>query len=104
MASPFFRKGSDLALERPGVARFLIHLPVGLGDRFRPHQPARIEIGEGCLTLPLLDPLAHPGGIDAGVDDEMGDVDVFRYVFLVKLARALCASARKPNLALAKAA
>src|SRR6266478_9722955 len=78
MVSPFFRKGSDLAFERPGVARLLIDLPIGLGDRFRPHQPARIEIGEGRLALPLLDPLAHPCGVDAGVDDQVGDVDVLR--------------------------
>src|SRR6266446_10309775 len=78
MASPFLCKGSDLALERPGVARLLINLPIGLGDRFRPHQPPRIEIGEGRLALALLDPLAHPGGVDAGIDDQMGDVDALR--------------------------
>jgi hypothetical protein len=76
MASPFLRKGPDLAFERPGVARLLINLPVGLGDRFRPHQPARIEVGKGRLALPLLDPLAHPRGIDPGVNDQMGDVDI----------------------------
>src|SRR6516162_5057244 len=76
MVSPFFRKRSDLALERPGVARLLINLPIGLGNRGRPHQPARIEIGEGRIALALLDPLAHPRGVDAGVDDQMGDVDV----------------------------
>src|ERR1700739_3918709 len=78
MASPFLRKGSDLAFERPSVARLLIDLPIGLGDRFRPHQPAGIEIDEGGLALPLLDPLAHPCRVDAGVDDQMGDVDVLR--------------------------
>ena len=79
--SPFLGKGPDLALERPGVARLLIDLPIGLGDRGRPHQPARIEIGERRLPLPLRDPLAHPRRIDAGVDDQMGDVDVFRTQF-----------------------
>src|ERR1700730_12651113 len=76
MASPFFCKGSDLALERPSVAGLLIDLPIGLGDRGRPHQPARIEIGERRLAFPLLDPLAHPRGVDAGVYNQMGDVDV----------------------------
>src|SRR5271169_477298 len=75
MVSPFFRKGSDLALERPGVARLLINLPIGFGDRGRPHQPARSKTGQRRLAFSLLDPLAHPLGIDAGVDDEVGDVD-----------------------------
>src|ERR1700730_9896372 len=81
MASPFFRKGSDLALERPGVGRLLIDLPISLGDRGRPHPPTRIELGESRLALPLLDPLAHPRGVDTGVDDQMGDVDVLRTEF-----------------------
>src|ERR1700726_4327765 len=78
MASPFFRKGPDLALERPGVARLLVDLPISLGDRGRPHQPARIEIGECGLPLTLLDPLARPRGVATSVDDQMGDVDVLR--------------------------
>ena len=45
MASPFLAEGTDVHLERPGVARLLVELPVGLGDRLRPHQPARVEIG-----------------------------------------------------------
>src|SRR6516162_312285 len=73
--SPFLPKGPDLALEGPGVARLLIDLPIGLGDGSRPHQPARIEIGERSLAFPLLDPLADPRGIDPGVDHEMGDMD-----------------------------
>src|SRR5438270_8344924 len=91
MASPLFCKGSDLTLERPGVARLLVDLPIGLGDRFRPHQPARIEIGEGRLAFPLLDPLTHPGSVNAGVDDQMRDVDALR----AELARrALCHGAQ----------
>src|ERR1700759_1235552 len=78
MALPFLCERPDLALERPGIARLLIDLPISFGDRFRPHQPARIEIGERSFALPLLDPLAHPRGIDAGVDDQMSDVDVLR--------------------------
>src|SRR5438128_10887578 len=76
MNSPVFRKGPDLALKRPGVAPLLIDLPISFGDRGRPHQPARIEIGKGRLALPLLDPLAHPCRVDAGVDDQMRDVAV----------------------------
>src|SRR5437773_6375812 len=78
MASPLFCKGPDLALERPGVARLLVDLPIGLGDRSWPHQPARIEIGEGPLAFPLPDPLPYPGGVDAGVNDQMGDMDALR--------------------------
>src|SRR5260370_15010523 len=78
MASPFLCVGANLALERPGVAGLLINLPVGLGDRGRPHQPAWIEIGERRLTLALLDPLAHPRGVDAGVNDQMADVNALR--------------------------
>jgi hypothetical protein len=51
-------------------------LPISFGYRGGPHQTARIEIGERRLALPLLDPLAHPGGVDPGVNDQMGDVDV----------------------------
>src|SRR6516225_2675407 len=78
MASPLFCKGSDFAFERPGVARLLINLPIGLGDRFRPHQPARIEIEKGVFAFTLLDPLAYPGCVDAGVDDQMRDMDALR--------------------------
>src|SRR6516165_10881204 len=78
MISPFFRKGSELAFERPGVARLPINLPIGLGYRFRPHQPVRIEVSEGRLAFPLLDPLAHPRGVDAGIDDQMRDTDALR--------------------------
>src|SRR6202040_2466200 len=76
MVSPFFRKGSDLAFERPGVARLLVDLPIGVGDRGRAHQPAGVEIDERRLAFALFDAAAHPFGVDAGVDHEMGDVDV----------------------------
>src|SRR5215470_1699072 len=78
MISPSFGKGSDLAFERPGVARLLVNLPIGLGDRSRPHQPARIEIGEGLLAFALLDPLAHPRRVHTGIDDQMSDMDALR--------------------------
>ena len=61
-----------IALERPGVAGLLINLPVG--PRPRPAASAcLIEIGRRPPSL--LDPLAHPGGIDACINDQMGDVD-----------------------------
>src|SRR5262249_30665463 len=76
--SPFFCKGSDLPLERPGVARLLTELPIGLGNGGRPHQPARIEIGERRLALAFLDPPANPGSVDPGIDHQMRNVDVLR--------------------------
>jgi hypothetical protein len=76
MGSPFLCEGADLAFERPGVARLLINLPIGLRDRSRPHQPARIEVGEGRFPLPLLDPLAR--GVDTRIDDQLRDMDAFR--------------------------
>src|ERR1700676_2301042 len=97
MASPFFAEGPDLALERPGVARLLVDLPVSVGDSRRAHQPARIEISDRRLALPGLDALADPLSIDAGVDDQMGDVNALG----TKLPRRTLRTARRPNLALA---
>src|SRR5258708_23876238 len=73
---PLLAEGTYFQFERPGAAWLLIELPVGLCDRRRRHQ----EIGIVECTRPegLDPPLAHPFGIDAGVDDEMGDVDVLR--------------------------
>src|SRR5438874_9278771 len=68
MASPFLRAGPDLALERPGIARLLVNLPIGFGDRGGAHQPAGVEIGERRVALALLDAIAHPFGVDPGVD------------------------------------
>src|SRR5947209_13845726 len=78
MASPFLREGPDLALERPGIARLLVNLPIGLADRGGAHQPAGVEIGERRVALALLDAIAHPFGVDPGVDDQMGDMDALR--------------------------
>src|SRR6202008_1356614 len=78
MVSPLFAEGPDLPLERPGVARFSVNLPISLGDRGWPHQPTGVEVGERGLALALLDAAAHPFGIDASVDHQMGDVDVAR--------------------------
>src|SRR5256884_9903998 len=78
MASPFLREGPDLALERPGIARLLVNLPMGFSDRGGAHQPAGVEIGERRVALALLDAIAHPFGVDPGVDDQMRDMDALR--------------------------
>ena len=62
--------------ESPGIARLLVQLPIGLGDRCRPHQSIGIKIIERFLAFALADAFADPSGIDAGIDDEMGDMDV----------------------------
>src|SRR5260370_39429506 len=81
MGSPFFAEGADLLLEGPRVARLLIELPVGLGDRRRPHQAFEIEVLHRLVTLALPDSIAHPRGIHSRIDHEMGDVDVLRSEF-----------------------
>src|SRR6202046_1475166 len=92
MASPFFRERPDFALERPSVARLLINLPIGLGDGGRTHQPTGIEVGERRFPLPRLDAFAYPRGIDAGVDDQMSDMDALR-TELARRALRHCAQA-----------
>jgi hypothetical protein len=42
--SPYLSEGTDLLLEGPRVARLLIELPIGFGDRGGSHQAARMEI------------------------------------------------------------
>src|SRR5215207_135427 len=76
---PLLAEGAYFQLERPGALRLLIELPVGFRDRRRRHQ--QIRIVEGARPQRLKPPLAHPFGVDAGIDDEMGDVDVFRTQF-----------------------
>src|SRR5882672_8358103 len=73
---PLLAKGTNFQLKGPGAARLLIELPVGLRDRRRRHQ--QIRIVEGARPERLDPPLPYPFGIDAGIDDEMGDVDVLR--------------------------
>src|SRR3954453_22189983 len=80
---------ADLYLRRPGAAWLLIELPIGVGDRFRIHQALGIEIGERLFAFICLDAFANPLRVDAGIDDEMGDMEVLR----PKLARrGLCHS------------
>src|SRR5271154_2732304 len=76
MTSPFFSERTDFLLKRPRVARLLIDLPIGIGDRFGTHETPRIEIVQRRFAFAVFDPLAHPCGIDAGIDDQMGDVNV----------------------------
>src|SRR5215204_5186324 len=82
---PLLAEGAYFQLERPGALRLLIELPVGFRDGRRRHQ--EIGIVEGARPQRLDPPLAHPFGIDAGVDDEMGDVDVLRAQFARRCLR-----------------
>src|SRR5258708_30582927 len=86
---PLLAEGAYLQFGRPGAARLLIEQPVGFCDRRRRHQ----EIGIVECTRPdrLDPPLAHPFGIDAGVDDEMGNVDVLRSQLAGRPQAELCA-------------
>src|SRR5258705_4537277 len=72
---PLLAERAYFQLERPGALRLLIELPVGFRDRRWRHQ--EIGIVEGIRPKCLDPPLAYPLGVDAGVDDEVGDVDVF---------------------------
>src|SRR6185369_17278951 len=73
---PRLAERTNFQLERPGAARLLVELPIGLGDRRWRHQ--EIGIIERIRPQRLDSPLAHPLGVHAGVDDEMSDMDVLR--------------------------
>src|SRR5258707_1407035 len=73
---PLLAERPDFMLEGPGVARLLIELPIGFRDRGRAHQAIGIEILDRLRALPANDELAHPFGIDAGIDHEMSDMDI----------------------------
>src|SRR5258707_6398295 len=73
---PLLSEGADFVLESPGVARLLIELPIGFGDGGGAHQAVRIEILERLRAFAVGDQLAHPFGVDARIDHEMGDMDV----------------------------
>src|SRR4029079_2531416 len=72
---PLLAEWSNLEFEGPGAARLLVKLPVGRRDGGRWHQ--QIRIIKRFLAPELLAALAHPGGVDAGIDDQMRDMDVF---------------------------
>src|SRR5262249_31617023 len=76
--SPGLPVGAHVELERPGVARLAIELPIGLRDRGRIHELVRLEPLERVRARALLDAFAYESGVDAGVDDEMRDMDVLR--------------------------
>src|SRR6478609_1218580 len=82
---PLLAERAYFQFERPGALRLLIELPVGFRDRRRRHQ--EIGIVEGIRPKRLDPPLAYPFGVDAGVDDEVRDVDVLRAQFA---CRCLC--------------
>src|SRR5258705_11179892 len=82
---PLLAKRAYFQFKRPGALRLLIELPVGFRDRRRRHQ--EIGVVEGIRPQSLDPPLAHPFGVDAGVDDEMGDVDVLRTQFACRGCR-----------------
>src|SRR3981189_1680011 len=73
-ALPFLAERANFQLKGPGAARLLVELPIGRGDRRRRHQQVRIV--ERFLAPELFAAFAHPGGIYAGIDDQMGDMDV----------------------------
>src|SRR5437899_5866437 len=70
---PLFPERADFKLERPCAARLLVKLPVGGGDRRRGHQ--QIGIIKRFPAPHLLAALAHPSGVDAGIDAQVRDVD-----------------------------
>src|SRR5882724_12871965 len=71
---PFLAERADFHFKGPGASRLLIELPIGCCNRGGWHQQVGIV---QCLLAPeFLTPLANPGGIDAGIDDQMRDMDV----------------------------
>src|SRR6266851_2011441 len=76
---PLFAERADFELKGPGAAWLLVKLPIGRCNRRRRHQQVRIV--ERFLAPELLPALAHPGGVDAGIDDQMRDMDVLRPEF-----------------------
>src|SRR2546423_11038592 len=76
---PLLAERAYFQLERPGATRLLIELPIGFCDRRRRHQEIRVI--EGPRPQCLDPPLTYPLGVDAGINDEMGHVNVLRSEF-----------------------
>src|SRR5438874_12553892 len=74
--SPFLGGGTYLELECPGFGGLVVELPVRVRHRVGPHQPAGSEPGGGGVPLALSAPLANPGRVHPGMDDEVADGDV----------------------------
>src|SRR5215472_9729933 len=91
MASPLFLEWADFHLECPCVARQLVELPICVSYRLGAHEPRGVEILHCVVALAFTDSIAHPCRIDAGVDDEMRDVDILWSKFA---RRTLCDSAQ----------
>ncbi len=60
---------------RPGIPRLPMNLPIHLGDRRRIDQLIRLET---LRARPPLPHFAHPSRIHAGIDHQMGHVNVLR--------------------------
>src|SRR5216684_5306121 len=73
---PLLAEGSYFQLEGPGAARLLVKQPIGFRDRRWRHE--QIGVIERIRPQRFDSPLTHPFGVDAGVDNQMGDVDVLR--------------------------
>src|ERR1700675_201860 len=73
---PLLAERADSQLERPRAARLLVEQPIGFCDRRRRHQEIRIV--ERIRPQRLNPSLPHPFGVDAGIDDQMSDVDILR--------------------------
>src|SRR5262245_1381437 len=73
---PLFAERADFELEGPGALRLLIELPIGFRDGRRRHQ--QIWIIQRVRPQRFDASLPYPFGIDPGIDDEMGDMDVLR--------------------------
>src|SRR5579859_4867050 len=76
LSLPLLAKGADFELERPGALRLLIELPVGFRDRGGRHQ--KVGVVQRVRPERLQPPLTHPFGVDAGINDEVGDMDILR--------------------------
>src|SRR5579863_6199393 len=73
--SPFLTERTYLELEGPGAPGLLVQLPIGRCNRSGRHQ--QIRIIQRFLAPKLLAALPHPGRIDAGIDDQVRNMDVF---------------------------
>jgi hypothetical protein len=72
--SPRLAEGTDFEVEGPGALRLLVELPIGFSHGSRRHQEGGVI--QRVRPESFDPPLTHPFGINAGADDEMGDMDV----------------------------